>query len=125
MTSHIPYEKYLKRNPDFIVKYQMDLDEALSACKPIQGMRVDFLYHGDDIENDGVYMIWPEILDENGMVQLNNTPGEINQSGFANMWIVNDEFREYHKTRIKIGTRGQWWRGGRIARVEVVKVVGL
>jgi len=125
MDEHIPYGQDPIRGPDFIVKYEIDLAEEIKDAKPGQGMRVDFLYEGDDPAIEGVHMIWPEILDEQGYVVLDKTPGAINKKGYANMWVVNEERRSYHKSRIKVGTKGYWWRGGRVAYVEVIQIVSL
>ncbi|WP_444957074.1 hypothetical protein [Microbulbifer sp. ZKSA002] len=122
MKVHIPYEERSGRNPDFVVKYKIDLSEENKNAKPGQGMRVDFLYDGDDPQVEGIHMIWPEILDEDGRVIRDTTPGNIPNEGFANMWILSEERREYHHKRLKIGTKGTWWRGGRIANVTVVQI---
>jgi len=66
MKDHTPYQERLKRIPDFVVEYELDLCEELKEAKPGQGMRVDFLYSGDDPQVEGVHKIWPELLDENG-----------------------------------------------------------
>jgi len=125
MDEHIPYGKDNDRGPDFIVEYEIDLAEEIKDAKPGQGMRVDFLYEGDDPQVEGIHMIWPEILDEQGHVLLDNTPGIINKKGFANMWILSEDRREYHRNRIKIGTKGTWWRGGRVAHVTVIQICSL
>ncbi|WP_444906018.1 hypothetical protein ACJJIR_15460 [Microbulbifer sp. SSSA008] len=122
MKAHIPYEERSGRNPDFVVKYKIDLSEENKNVKPGQGMRVDFLYDGDDPQVEGIHMIWPEILDEDGRVIRDTTPGNIPNEGFANMWILSEERREYHHKRLKNGTKGTWWRGGRIANVTVVQI---
>ncbi|AWF80449.1 hypothetical protein BTJ40_06275 [Microbulbifer sp. A4B17] len=122
MKAHIPYEERSGRKPDFVVKYKIDLSEENKNVKPGQGMRVDFLYDGDDPQVEGIHMIWPEILDEDGRVIRDATPGNIPNEGFANMWILSEERREYHHKRLKIGTKGTWWRGGRIANVTVVQI---
>ena len=120
--THIPYEERLKRAPDFIVEYRIDLAKSLKHVKPGQGMRVDFLYEGDAPKTDGVHMIWPEILDANGRVVRDTTPGRMDSAGFSNMWIIMEECREYHHRRIKMGTKGMWWRGARMAYVSIVQV---
>ncbi|WP_444927092.1 hypothetical protein ACJJI4_03635 [Microbulbifer sp. TRSA002] len=122
MKAHIPYEERSGRKPDFVVRYKIDLSEENKNAKPGQGMRVDFLYDGDDPQVEGIHMIWPEILDEDGRVIRDTTPVNIPNEGFANMWILNEERREYHHKRLKIGTKGTWWRGGRIANVTVVQI---
>ena len=125
MSVHSPYELAKDRGPDFIVEYEIDLCDELKDAKPGQGMRVDFLYDGDSPSVEGVHMIWPEILDKNGSVQIDTTPGAIRKNGYANMWVVNEDMRSYHKERVKVGTKGTWWRGGRIANVKVIQIVGL
>ncbi|WP_045856718.1 hypothetical protein [Teredinibacter purpureus] len=122
MEQHTPYEERSGRQPDFIVEYEIDLAKELKNAKPNQGMRVDFLYEGDDPQIDGVHMIWPEILDDKGCVIKDTTPGDIPQKGYANMWVLSEERREYHHKRLQIGTKGIWWRGGRVAYVKVVQV---
>lgn len=125
MSEHIPYEDNLDRFPDFIVEYEIDLCDELKSAKPTQGMRVDFLYNGDHPNHDGVHMIWPEILDAEGKVLIDTTPGMIPKKGYANMWVVDVNRRKYHKSRIKVGTKGTWWRGGRVANVIVVQIGSL
>ena len=122
MKEHIPYEEKFGRQPDFIVEYEIDLAEEIKNAKPGQGMRVDFLYDGDDPQVEGIHMIWPEILDSNGHVIRDATPGNIPNRGYANMWILSEERREYHHKRLKVGTKGTWWRGGRVAYVTVVQI---
>ena len=122
MNEHIPYEKTSGRKPNFIVEYEINLADSIKDAKPNQGMRVDFLYEGDDPKTDGLFMIWPEILDENGIVILDTKPGSIPKKGYANMWILSEELIEYHQKRLKVGTKGTWWRGGRVAYVTVVQI---
>lgn len=125
MSHHTPYQERLKRSPDFVVKYEIDLCDELKDGKPGQGMRVDFLYEGDSPQVEGVHMIWPEFLDDQGNVILDATPGIIAKRGKANMWVVDEARRPYHAERIRVGTKGVWWRGGRIARVTVIDAEGL
>lgn len=119
---HTPYQDLLARKPDFIVEYNIDLDEEIKNAKPTQGMRVDFLYEEDRPEIEGIHMIWPEILDKNGDVILDDTPGQVPLSGLANMWIVSEERINYHLSRLQIGTKGFWYRGGKVANVTVIKI---
>ena len=119
---HTPYQERLIREPDFIVEYEIDLAEEIKDAKPTQGMRVDFLYEKDDPQIEGIHMIWPEILDQNGSVILDDTVGVIPISGQANMWVVSEERREYHFNRLTIGAKGFWYRGGKIANVTVIKI---
>ena len=73
MIKHEPYEDRLCRAPDFIVAYTLDPCDELRLSKPEQGMRVDFLYDGENPAVEGIHMIWPEILDENGRVMTDTT----------------------------------------------------
>ncbi len=125
MNPHTPYQERSHRFPDFIVEYEIDLCDELEGSKPGQGMRVDFLYDGDDPQVEGIHMIWPEFLDDSGQVIRDTTPGIIALRGRANMWILDQNRRHYHADRIEIGTKGIWWRGGRIAYVTVVNKDGL
>lgn len=122
MKQHTPYQERLNRVPDFVVEYRIDLEEKLKGGKPSQGMRVDFLYDGDDPGKEGIHMIWPEILDQSGEVITDPSPEAFPETGKANMWIVSDERRQYHQKRLKAGTKGMWWRGGRIAYVTVLEI---
>ncbi|WP_299948277.1 hypothetical protein [uncultured Microbulbifer sp.] len=122
METYQPYEERAERLPDFIVKYEIDLADEIKNAKPGQGMRVDFLYQGDDPQVEGIHMIWPEILDIDGKVITDMTPGSIPRRGFANMWVVDPERREYHHTRLRVGSEGTWWCGGRVAYVTVVQI---
>ena len=120
---HSPYEEDQNRQPDFIVEYEIDLCEELKDAKPHQGMRTDFLYHGDDPQVDGIYMIWPELLDVNGGVIEDTSPNSVPNKGTANMWILSDEMREYHLKRLKVGTKGFWVRGSfKVANVTVIRL---
>ena len=108
---------------DFIVEYEIDLCEELKDAKPHQGMKTDFLYDGDDPLVDGISMIWPELLDSNGQIIEDRTPGSAPKKGIAIMWIVREETKSYHAKRIKVGTKGYWVRGPfRVANVTVISV---
>ena len=96
MEEHKPYQDRLHREPDFVVEYKLDPCDELKSSKPSQGMRVDFLYEGDDPSTDGVHMIWPELLDEAGNVIKDTTPGKMAEKGTANMWVVDEERRHIH-----------------------------
>ena len=123
---HTPYTETTGKKPDFEVEYIFDIDPALEGIKPSQGMRCDFLYEGDDPETDGIYMIWPEFIDEDGNVIVDKC-AVIPLSGRAAMWIGDNEARKkIHQKRIKIGTKGYWVIGSkRLAKVKVTKVLGL
>jgi len=126
MRDHAPYQDRLNREPDFIVEYELDPCDEMKSSKPGQGMRVDFLYDGDDPSEDGIHMIWPELLDKDGEVILDTTPGNMDKAGKANMWVVDETRRIYHAKRLKVGTKGYWVRGAfRLANVTVVQIGSL
>lgn len=98
MDLHIPYEKHKKRDCDFIVQYRFFSPEegGRKTGNPIQGYRSDFLYDGDEYTK--IFMIWPEFLDNENNVILDKSlriPG----SGKANMWIIKDGNRLFHKQK--------------------------
>ncbi len=48
------------------------------------------------------------------------------QSGYANMWVMLEERREYHRNKIKEGVTGYMVAGSaKIAKVKVMQVCGL
>ncbi|MGE6315935.1 hypothetical protein ACQKC1_09120 [Shewanella baltica] len=123
---HYPYEDEQNRQPDFVVEYEIDLCDEMKNAEPHQGMRTDFLYDGDDPQLDGVFMIWPELLDENGQVIEDKTLGSALHKGRANMWILSEEMREFHRKRIKVGTKGYWVCGPfKVANVTVIELGAL
>lgn len=120
---HTNYSELQQRLPDFIVEYEIAFCEELKNAKPHQGMRTDFLYATDDPQCDGIYMIWPEFLDRNGLVITDTSPAAIALQGKANMWIVSDEMKPYHHQRLKVGTKGYWVRGPyKVAKVTVIEM---
>ncbi len=122
MDEHVSYGQDPNRGPDFIVKYETDLAEEIKEAKPGQGMRVGFLYEGDNPAIEGVHMIWPEILDEQGHVVLDKTPGAINRKGYANMWVVNEDRRSYHKTELRLVQKVI---GGEVVALPMLKLFKL
>jgi hypothetical protein len=122
----IPYEEIRKHPQDFDVKYRLYKLEEGGRNQTFQGYRCDFAYEGDDISQNGIYMIHPEFEDENGNVILNiNEP--VNRIGTARMWILVPQMREeIHKYRIRVGTKGYFMEGSRrVGEIEVIKIVGL
>jgi hypothetical protein len=87
---------------------------------PRQHTRWDFMYAGDNIQRDGLSMIWPEFLSANGDVL---PEGEVPLEGNADMFIFAEERVPYHMSRIRIGTKGHFMEGpNRIADCEVIAV---
>jgi hypothetical protein len=65
-------------------------------------------------------MIWPEFIDENGSIILDDRV-PVPSSGIANMWIINPELRFYHSDKITVGKIGYFMEGSR--RVAECKVI--
>ena len=120
-------EKLSKQIHDFEVKYRFfSIDEGgREIGAPFQDYRCDWAYEGDDIKKTGIYMIYPEFVDNDGNVLEKNV--QVPAEGFARMWILNKELRKMiHKTRIKIGTKGFFMEGNEhVAEAKVTRIVRL
>lgn len=72
-----------------------------------------------------LFMIWPEFENEKGEIIL-ETDMPVKEQGTARMWIINDEFIEYHKDKIKIGTRGYFKEGAKsTGECEVIELLSI
>jgi len=112
------------RGADFEVRYRfLTPAEGGSRSPPRQHIRWDFLYEGDDPQRDGLFMIWPEFLDDEG----NPRPeGEVPPEGLAHMFILMPEMRPTHRRRITVGTRGFMVEGPKkVAECQVTRLLGL
>lgn len=126
MDNHLPYESLCKHPCDFIVKYSFLSAEqgGRKAGPPSQGYRSDFMY-AEDIVEDGIWMIWPEFLDASGNVILDKSI-QVNETGIAKMWIMNEQMKDIHKSRVVIGQKGYFMEGQRkTAECEVIEIVGM
>ncbi len=113
------------RPPDFAVRYRFfTAEEGGRASLPRQHLRCDFLYDGDDPQRDGIYMIHPEFLDDDGKPLPD---GPVPYEGVAHMFILNDDMREHiHRRRIALDVRGYFVEGAkRVAECEVTELLGL
>lgn len=112
---------------DFEVRYRFFRAEegGLRTGPPFQGYRCDWAYEGDDLAKTGVYMIWPEFLDAEGVPLPDGE--RVPRSGQASMWILSGELRkQIHCRRIQEGTRGYFMEGSRkVAEAVVTRIVGL
>lgn len=111
--------------PDFRVRYRF-LSESEGGRKdlPLQHIRSDFLYEGDDPQIEGIWCIWPEFISADGTVLPDNQ--RVPVEGLADMYILNVELRADHVKRIHLGTKGYFVEGAkRTATCEVVAVLGL
>ncbi len=122
-----PYEIRNGRKPDFKVRYRfIPYAEGGRVQVPYQGYRSDFHYEGEDMQVDGIYMIWPEFLCPDGSVML-EPETLVPESGEAYMWILLfDRMRDYHRERAVRGRRGWFMEGSRkVAEATIIEQIGL
>jgi hypothetical protein len=100
-------------------------DEGGRKQPPNNGIRWDFRYEGDSIDN--LYMIFPDFYDMNGSSLPQDQPLPIDRELPARMLILNDEFRAgMHRERIKVGTQFFCHEGPKaVATGYVTRVTGL
>jgi len=82
------------------------------------------LYDGDEAQRDGIWMIWPEFLDDQGQPW---PEGPVPSEGVAHMFILNPANRvSVHRRRIQVGTKGFMVEGAkRVAECDVTRILGL
>lgn len=110
--------------PAFEVRYRfLRRDEGGRNSPPLQHVRWDFMYEGDEPLRDGISMVWPEFVSADGAVL---PEGEVPTEGRALMFIVNPERTQFHRRRIAVGIRGFFMEGARkVAECEVVRLLGI
>ncbi len=120
------YREIRNHREDFIVSYKLYSPQEGGRKVTFQHLRCGFMYEGDDPQEDGIYMIHPEFLNENGS-PVNGEDTPISLSGKASMWVLVEEMKEQvHRKRIKVGTRGFFMEGSRkIGEVVVEEIVAL
>ena len=112
--------------PDFRIRYRWTaLPGTDFEHRRFQHMRCDFAYAEDDFPTTGAFMIWPEFEAIPNVVLSHSV--EVPLAGTATMWIINpNQYRDYHASRIRIGTKGYLVVGGRqLATTEVTGLLGL
>ncbi|XOV94218.1 MAG: hypothetical protein ACFHWX_05835 [Bacteroidota bacterium] len=126
MELHNSYEESIQRKADFRVKYRFYSEqEGGRFSLPHQGIRSDFWYEHPDHEKGELFMIWPEFEDENGDLILDKSV-PINIMGTARMWIINKDYIDYHKGKIKVGTKGYFKEGSHsTGECEVVELLNI
>lgn len=94
---------------------------------PFNGIRWDFAYEGDDISTTGIYMIYPDFINDQGESFPTDQPLPIDVPLPARMTVLVDEMRqELHRDRIQAGTRFYCHEGAkRVAEGVVTKITGL
>lgn len=127
MKKHVSYSTIRNHSEDFRVEYEfLKKENGELIHKPFQGMRSDFLYADDDINEVGIYMIHPEFEDSNGEV-ITDLSQQINPVGTAKMWVLIDEMRKkIHCEKATVGVEGYFMSGSkRIAKVKIIEIVDL
>lgn len=119
------YRERRGTGPDFRVRYRfLSESEGGRLSLPLQHIRCDFLYDGDDPQTDGIWCIWPEFVSATGTVLPDDQRAPV--EGLADMYILNAELRAEHAKRIQLGTKGYFVEGPRkTATCEVVAVLAL
>lgn len=122
-----PYETLRKRKPDFLVEYRfIPYEQGGRVQRPYQGYRSDLHYEGEDLQKDGIYMIWPEFLNEDGTVMMEDNT-MVPWTGRAYMWILCfEEMWNYHCKRAVAGRRCWFMEGSKkVAEARVIEQIGL
>ena len=118
---HLSYEERLGHPADVRVKYRYFTQaEGNRNHLPFQGIRSDIRYE----DTTETYIIWPELEDEHGNLIEDDTV-RVPANGTARMWIINDARRPIHQNKIKIGKKGFFIEGLKVAECEVIEIVGL
>ncbi|MBK0403849.1 hypothetical protein I5M27_12690 [Adhaeribacter sp. BT258] len=123
---HRPYKEVFNRPADFRISYRIYTQEEDGRYPlPFQGIRWNFWYDHPEHKKGQLFMIYPEFEDENEQPITDlNLP--INRQGFAKMWILNDDYINYHKGKMKNGTIGYFMEGNRkVGECEVIELLNL
>ena len=75
---------------------------------------------------DGIYIIWPEFLNPDGSVMLEDQ-AMVPESGEAFMWILYyDRMHDHHRERSLPGRRGWFMEGQRkVAEATILEQIAL
>jgi len=122
-----PYQERNGRLPDFLVEYRFFTPEEGGRQKtPFQGYRSDLHYEGEDINENGIYCIWPEFLNEDDSVKTEENE-HVPKSGKAYMWILFfEEMWEYHAKNTKPGRKCWFMEGSRkVAEATIIEQIAL
>ena len=126
-TMWTPYQQRNKRLPDFKVRYRfIPHAEGGRVQAPYQGYRSDLHYEGEDMQADGIYMVWPEFLNPDGSVVMEDEM-LVAPEGDAYMWILmHKEMKEHHRKRAAVGRRCWFMEGTRkVAEAYITERIGL
>ncbi len=123
----VPYQDKSGRLPDFLVEYRFYTpSEGGRQMRPFQGYRSDLHYDGEDINQKGIYCVWPEFLNEDGAI-IKEDNIQVPESGTAYMWILFfDEMWSYH-AKNAVPERKCWFMEGarKVAEAKIIEQIGL
>lgn len=119
---HQPYKDIINRDYDFRVKYRLYSQEEGGRGTPVyQGIRWNFWYESEKHETQSIFIIWPEFEDEHKEIITSNIPVPV--EGTAQMWIINNDWFDYHIARIRAGTKGYFHEASRrVGECEVIEL---
>ncbi len=119
------YEEIRGYKPDFVVSYRLYPLTEGGRKVTYQHLRCDFMYEGDDPVKDGIFMIHPEFIDQDGRPLSEELPVPL--EGEATMWVLVPEMRvSIHCRRVTVGARGHFMEGPRkIGDVRIEKISAL
>jgi len=122
-----PYQEANRRPPDFKVHYRfIPYAEGGRVQVPYQGYRSDLHYEGEDITKSGIYMIWPEFLNPDGSVMLEEET-LVAAEGDAYMWILlYDRMKDFHRHQATVGRKCWFMEGSKkVAEAIIIEQIGL
>lgn len=119
------YAERTGRKPDFVVSYRLYAPSEGGRKVTFQHLRCDFLYEGDDPLKDGIFMVYPEFLGEDGEPVTEGIAVPL--EGKASMWVLSPEMRaSVHRLRAKVGVQGHFMEGARkVGDIRIEAIVGL
>ena len=102
-------------------------EEGGRITPPYNGVRWDLAYAEDEVSAAGLFMIWPDFVDESGDSLPTDQALPIGVALQARMTVVVDEMRsKLHRERISVGTEFYCHEGPkRVATGTVTKLTGL
>jgi hypothetical protein len=107
-----------KREPSFRIRYQFFTSEEGGRKQlPKQGWRAAFQYADEPIYP--YYEIWPLFESSDGIILPELA--EVPKSGTAQMFILHEEQKPFHRDRARPGVRCYLLEGGRlVAKAEII-----
>ena len=113
------------QEPDFEAEIEfLTMLQVGRKTPAFNGIRWDFAYEKDDINEVGLHMIHPYFIDDNNELISNRIP--LNGKLRAWIFIVFDERRSYHKGRISVGQKFNCHEGSKsVAKGVVTKLIRL